>query len=63
MLMKTFPAMTEERIMWELDGDKGWAMYSWARENQASVWGSGERRTSPGYVKQQLNYNLSQKKK
>ena len=51
-LMKAYH-FTERFVDWELDGDKGWALYNWARQQENSVWGSGERPASPGYLKQE----------
>lgn len=37
----------------ELDGAQGWVYANWARENEASVWGSGIERVGDGYVRQE----------
>lgn len=46
---------SEEFVDWELDGLRGWAYHSWAKENEASIWGSNMERRSPGYVKREWN--------
>ena len=53
MLMHTFPHMTEEYVLDELDGAKGWALFYWARMNKASVWGLGKTIAGDGYVAQE----------
>lgn len=40
-------------VRWELNGAEGWVYYNWARQNKASLWGSGEKTTSDGYVRQE----------
>ena len=57
--MKAF-GWTEDHVDWELDGAQGWAYANWARENEACVWGSSERRRSPGYVKQEYDRLMKQ---
>ena len=46
---------TPEYVRWELNAAEGWAYYNWARQNRASVWGSDEKTTSPGYLKQEID--------
>ena len=53
MLMKTYPHMTRDYIWDELDGAEGWVWVNWARENEASVWGTGIRVKGGGYVAQE----------
>ena len=52
--MEAYHSMTPDYIRWELNGAEGWAYYNWARQNKASVWGTGERLTTPGYMRQQI---------
>lgn len=52
--MKVF-GWSPEFIDWELDGVQGFAYSNWARENEVSLWGGGEERKSPGYVKAEFN--------
>ena len=51
-LMKAFGYM-EQFVDFGLDGDKGWVLYNWARQSEATVWGTGEVPVSPGYIKQE----------
>lgn len=43
----------EQFVDFGLDGDKGWVLYNWARQSEATVWGTGEVPVSPGYIKQE----------
>ena len=52
MLMKTY-GWSEDYVMDELDGAKGWVWLNWARENEASVWGAGLKIKGDGYVAQE----------
>lgn len=45
---------TPEYVRWELNGAEGWVYYNWARQNKASVWGTNERMTGDGYLKQEI---------
>jgi hypothetical protein len=40
-------------IRWKITSAEGWVYYNWARQNKGSVWGTGEKPTSPGYVRQE----------
>ena len=58
ILMKAF-GWTPDQIRKRIPGAQGWAYYNWARENEASVWGSNLERKSPGYVKQEYERILN----
>jgi len=53
LLLHAYPQMTEHYIRNVLSGAKGWAYANWAREKQASMFGSEMVRRTPGYVKQE----------
>ena len=59
--MATFK-MTEEHVTEELTGAQGWMLYVWAVENEARMWGGSLRRTSPGYVKQEMQSIMREKR-
>ena len=46
-------------VKWGIDGAEGWVYYNWARQNEASFWGSNERSTE-GYLKQEIRAILKQ---
>lgn len=58
LLDKTFRLMatydlTEDYVLDELDGAKGWAMYNWSIANEANVWGTGLKIKGDGYIQQE----------
>lgn len=53
LLMSTFH-WSEAYTCEELSGSQGWAYYSWAIENRATVWGSNIERVGKGYVGQEV---------
>lgn len=61
-LMKTF-GMNEFAAKWGQSGAKAWAMYCWAVENEASIWGTGLVRSTDGYVAQEVKAIKARKKK
>jgi len=63
---KVFRVMSAFGMTWDevtvgLTGAKGWALYVWAIENEARVWGGQLRRTSDGYVKQECKRIMNRK--
>lgn len=51
--MATFPQYTLEHWRSGVTGAEGWVWYSWALEHRATVWGTGVKYASPGYVRQE----------
>lgn len=45
---------TEPYCKWKVTSAKGWAFHAWATEHKASVWGTGQVRSTPCYVAQQI---------
>jgi len=45
--------MTEDYILDELDGAKGWMMFNWSVANESTVWGSGVQIEGDGYIAQE----------
>lgn len=45
---------TADYVRFELSGAQGWAYLAYAKEHMATVWGSGYSRSSPGYIKQEI---------
>ena len=43
---------TEDHVQ-HMDGAKGWAYYHWAKANESTVWGTGERLKLGAYVRQE----------
>ena len=50
--MKSY-GWSEDYVLNELDGAKGWVFYHWATINEASVWGTGLKIKGDGYIQQE----------
>ena len=37
-----------------MTGAQGWVYYNWSMENEANFWGSKLKRTTPGYIAQEI---------
>ena len=61
--MHTYPAMTEDYILDELDGAKGWAYVNWSIANEANVWGNGVKIKGLGYIGQERERMKNENKK
>ena len=59
--MRTF-GWTPDFVRKGITGAEGWIYYNWAMENEASIWGSGLDRRTPGYVKQEFEQLRAQRK-
>ena len=53
MLMSTYSRMDRQHCRRGMSGAEGWVWYNCARQNKATVWGTGGVTTTPGYVKQE----------
>jgi hypothetical protein len=53
---------TEDYILWELDGSKGWAYFAWAVAHEASLHGTGVNIVRGGYIKAERDRILKQNK-
>ena len=56
-LMSTY-GWSEQYVKWGITGARGWVFFTWAMEAQASLFGSGLRRTSDGYRAQEIKKQL-----
>lgn len=52
--MKTYH-WTPDYAMEEITGAQGWVYRNWAVENEATLFGEGPKRKTPGYVKQEMD--------
>ena len=58
----SFYGWTEDKVR-HMDGAQGWAYYHWARANQATVCGTGDRLKFGGYLRQEIESVMARMKK
>lgn len=52
--MKHYPQFTEKHVRTGMTGARGWVFYNWAVENETQIWGTGLKRTTKGYIAQEM---------
>lgn len=58
----SFYQLSEDFVRKKLPGAKGWVMFNWALEHEASMWGGGIQRSGKGYVGQEVESIIKQLK-
>lgn len=61
--LMSFYGWTEDYVMFGLTGAKAWTYYAYAVENRASAFGNNIKRTTDGYLDQEVKRILAEKKK
>lgn len=46
--------LSESFVRTGMTGMKGWVLYNWSIENESRVWGNSIRRSSKGYIAQEI---------
>ena len=53
---------TENHVLDELDGAKGWVYFNWSYANEQSVWSTGVVIKGDGYIAQERKQITAEKK-
>lgn len=61
-LMKTF-GWSWERVVYEVPCAEGWVWFAWSLENERTAFGNLHKRTTDGYVRQEINRLMAMVKK
>ncbi len=56
--MKTF-GWSEQKVRTGITSAQGWVWYSWALENEMTMFGAAYELKTPGYIKQEADKILS----